>query len=193
MKAYQRLPEGYGQIREINLQKDKKTAAAVNGWAVVLMAAVLVTGSFFAPVTAFFDMSSFSGYFMRVFILLIAILVYMVLHELTHAAAMKLAGGGKVIFGFTGLYAFAGSHDDCFDKTAYRCTALAPVVVWGIIFGIMCAFVPDEQAWFPWFMQAANVGGAAGDLYVTLKLWNSPASILVKDTGVDMTVYDKTS
>ena len=115
---------------------------------------------------------------------------YIVLHELTHAVVMKAVGGGKVNFGFTGLYAFAGSREDYFDKTAYRCIALAPLVLWGIVFAAATVFVPRSWFWVVWFLQAGNIGGAAGDVYVTVKLWNKPASILVMDTGVDMTVFD---
>ena len=42
-----------------------------------------------------------------------------------------------------------------------------------------------------WFLQAGNIGGAAGDVYVTARLWKLPETLLVRDTGVDMTVYDR--
>ncbi len=115
----------------------------------------------------------------------------MVLHELTHAVVMKAVGAKKVIFGFTGMYAFAGSKEDYFDKISYRCIALAPLVTWGIIFGVLSVIVPREWFWIVWFLQAGNIGGAAGDIYVTAVLWHKSVSILVRDTGVDMTVFDK--
>ena len=40
-------------------------------------------------------------------------------------------------------------------------------------------------------MQIGNISGAAGDIYVTVRLWNEPSTILVRDTGVDMTVFNK--
>jgi hypothetical protein len=42
-----------------------------------------------------------------------------------------------------------------------------------------------------WFLQAGNIGGAAGDVYVTARLWKEPSTILIRDTGVDATVFDK--
>jgi len=39
------------------------------------------------------------------------------------------------------------------------------------------------------FLQITNISGAAGDIYVAAKFSRFPADILVKDTGVDMTVY----
>ena len=151
----------------------------------------LVAGHFIVSIRVFFDMDSFPMYFLRLGVVLLAYILYMVLHELTHAAVMKAVGAGKVVFGFTGLYAFAGSKEDFFDKISYRCIALAPLVVWGIIFAVLSLIVPREWFWIVWFLQAGNIGGAAGDVYVTAALWRKPSSILVKDTGVDMTVYDK--
>ncbi len=192
MKAYQTLPEGYREILQINLQKDKKTALKINLGATVVMILLFVLGHFIVPITEFHYMDSLSTYFIMVGVMLLGYVVYMVLHELTHAAVMKAAGGGKVVFGFTGMYAFAGSKEDYFDKISYRYIALAPLVVWGIILGVLCVIVPRAWFWVVWFIQVGNIAGAAGDVYVTAKLWNYPNSILVRDTGVDMTIYDLT-
>ena len=191
MKAYQNLPDGYREILQINLQSDKKTAKNLNLGGAIVMFLFLVAGHFIVSIRVFFDMDSFPMYFLRLGVVLLAYILYMVLHELTHAAVMKAVGAGKVVFGFTGLYAFAGSKEDFFDKISYRCIALAPLVVWGIIFAVLSLIVPREWFWIVWFLQAGNIGGAAGDVYVTAALWRKPSSILVKDTGVDMTVYDK--
>ena len=191
MKAYQSLPEGYKKVLHLNLQKDRKAAAKINFGGMMVMLIVLVIGHFIVPIREFFDMEPLSAYFIRLFVLVIGYIAYMVLHELTHAVVMKAVGGGKVKFGFTGLYAFAGSDEDYFDKISYRCIALAPLVVWGIIFGVSSLSVPKVWFWVVWFLQAGNIGGAAGDVYVTARLWKEPSSILVRDTGVDMTVYDK--
>ena len=71
-------------------------------------------------------------------------LVYIVLHELTHAVAMKAFGTKKVKFGYTGVYAFAGSND-YYTKGAYLIIALTPVVVWGVVLAVLNAIVPS--AW----------------------------------------------
>ena len=191
MKAYQRLPEGYTEHFQMNLQKDRKTALRINVGGAIAMVLLLVAGHFIVPISFFFSMEPIGLYFLRLGILIAGYILYMVLHELTHACVMKAVGGGKVHFGFTGMYAFAGSMEDYFDKIAYRAIALAPLIVWGIVFGILARYVPGEWFWVVWFWQAGNISGAAGDIYVTIRLWREPASILVKDTGVDMTVYDR--
>ncbi|MBQ1467531.1 MAG: DUF3267 domain-containing protein [Solobacterium sp.] len=192
MKAYQTLPEGYREILQINLQKDKKTALKINLIAVVVMILLFVLGHFIVPITEFQNNESLSTYFIQVGVILLGYVIYIILHELTHGAVMKAVGGGKVVFGFTGLYAFAGSKEDYFDKISYRYISLAPLVVWGIILGVLCVIVPRTWFWVVWFLQVGNISGAAGDVYVTAKLWNYPGTILVRDTGVDMTIYDRT-
>lgn len=191
MRAYHSLLDGYREVLQINMQSDRKTALKINVGAGIVNVLVLVAGHFIVPYTEFLNMSPVSAVFLRFAVMIIAYIVYMAMHELTHAAVMKAVGGGKVVFGFTGLYAFAGSREDWFDKTAYRCIALAPLIVWGIIFGFLAFLVPRSWFWVVWFLQSGNIGGAAGDVYVTAKLWHMPDTILVRDTGVDMTVYGR--
>lgn len=131
MKAYSSLPEGYKKILHINLQKDQTVALKINIGAVIAIIVLFFIGKQIMPGVNVLDMGFFKG-----IIFVISFLVYMVLHELTHAVVMKAVGGGKVVFGFTGLYAFVGSKEDYFDKISYRLIALAPLVVWGIILGI---------------------------------------------------------
>ena len=115
----------------------------------------------------------------------------MVLHEIVHGIAMKMCGTKKVRYGFTGLYAYAGS-DDYYDKKAYIFIALAPVVFWGVVLLIINLLVPIGWFWVVYFIQIINLSGAAGDLFVTAKFLRLPNDVLVKDYGVSMTVYSKT-
>ena len=189
MKAYQALPEGYHEILRMDLQKNKKDALIINGIGLAVMLIMGVGMHFAVPVTEIFDLEDGLGaYVLRFAVMCAGYAAYIVLHELTHAAAMKAVGGGKVRFGFTGLYAFAGSETDWFDKGAYRLIALAPLVVWGVIFGVLQGLVPRPWFWVIWLWQIGNVSGAAGDVYVTVRLWPKPRDILVRDTGVAMTV-----
>lgn len=65
------------------------------------------------------------------------------------------------------------------------------MVVWEIVLLILNFIVPMSWFWVVYFIQMGNVSGAAGDLYVTWKFSKLPKDILVKDTGVEMTVYSK--
>lgn len=191
MKTCENLPEGYRSAFTVNLQKDKKLAWRVNlGGALILV--VLVVGmSFFRSPAELFDMSQgFGRYTLRVVALLAGSFAYIILHEAVHGIVMKAYGCKRVRFGYTGLYAYAGS-EEFFGKKAYLVIALAPVVFWGIILAVLNGIVPNDWFWVVYWIQISNLSGAAGDLYVTAKFCHLPADIYVKDTGVEMTVYTK--
>lgn len=189
MKALTALPAGYREVCRIDLQKDKKLALLVNGAALLIGAAMIVPMHFRVSIAALFDLSDgFLPYLLRFLCLILGLTLYIVLHELVHAAAMRLSGTRKVNFGFTGLYAFAGSAD-YYDRPHYILIALAPIVVWGIVLGVLCAAVPPAWFWVVYFIQVTNISGAAGDLYVTYRMAKLPPDLLVQDSGVSMAVY----
>ena len=189
MKAIGVLPEDYGEIYSLNLQKDKRTAIIVNLLALAIAAVMAVSMNFFVPVTSFFDMSGgIVRYFLRLAALIVLMVLYMVLHELVHGIAMKLCGTKRVKYGFTGLYAFAGS-EDYYDKKSYIFIALAPIVLWGTVLAAINFFVPTEWFWIVYMIQLINISGAAGDLFAAVKFSRMPKNILIQDSGVSMRVF----
>lgn len=191
MKALNTLPDGYSQIYEIDLQKNKKKLLLVNGIAFIISVLMIVPMCFYIPITELFSFrEGMAQYLIRFGVLLGLLIIYMVLHELVHGITMKLCGTKKVRYGFTGMYAFAGS-DDYYDKKSYITIALAPVVLWGVVIAIVNFFVPREWFWVVYFLQIMNISGAAGDMYVTFKFAKMPKDILVRDHGVGMKVYSK--
>lgn len=191
MKRFQSLPEEYREIYSIDLQKNKKLSVLVNALALVIAALLTVPMMFIVPISPLFDMNNgYSPFLIRFATIGILTTLYMVLHEIIHGIAMKMCGTKKVKYGFTGLYAFAGS-EDYYDKKSYIFIALAPVVLWGIVLGIINIFVPTEWFWVVYIIQVINLSGAAGDLFVTVKFSRLPKDILVKDYGVRMHVFSK--
>ena len=191
MKAYERLPEGYAKIYSIDLQKNVKTAILVNLLAGVIAALMVIPVHFAVPIqTLFFPVSGVGELQIKTVVMIGAMILYMILHELVHGVAMKICGTKKVKYGFTGMYAFAGS-EDLYDKKSYIFVALAPVVFWGVVLLIINLFVPLGWFWVVYLIQIANISGAAGDFFVTVKFLKMPRDILVQDYGVGMTVYSK--
>lgn len=188
MKAVATLPDGYKEYYSIDLQKNKKVALFVNAAAIVIAVLLFVPMNFAVPISSLFIFDS--GYIIRFVALAFLSVVYMVLHELVHGIAMKSCGTKKIKYGFTGMYAFAGSND-YYDKKSYIYIALAPIVLLGIIIAIINFVVPVEWFWVVYFIQILNLSGAAGDLFVTVKISRFPKDILIKDYGVSMTVFSK--
>jgi len=192
MKAVEKLPEGYKEICSVDLQKNKKTALFVNVLAIVIAIVLAVPMHFAVPVSTLFSMEKgISDYLLRFAAILVLSVIYLVLHELVHGIAMKLCGTKKVKYGFTGLYAFAGSSD-YYGKGAYLFIALAPIVLWGVVIAVVNLLVPIEWFWVVYYVQLFNLSGAAGDLYVTVRFSKMPKDILISDHGVGMRVFSKT-
>ena len=189
MRSFSKLPDGFVEIYSIDLKKNKKAALLVNALAIIIGVALAIIGHFIVPITTLFSMDSgITMYMLRCLVLVISLILYIILHELVHGIAMKICGTKKVKYGFTGLYAFAGSND-YYDKISYIFIALAPIVVWGIILAVINIFVPTEWFWIVYFIQLSNLSGAAGDLYVTVKFSKMPRDILIFDYGVGMKVF----
>ena len=178
----QKLPMGYREVLSIDLQKDTKQALLVNGLAIAIAAVMLVVGFLLMPAFRIgADLPALVAF-------LACAVAYMVLHELVHGACMKLFGAKRVRFGFTGLYAFAGSSE-YFEKGAYIVVALAPLVVLGAVLLALNLIAGARHFWFIYLLQLVNVSGAAGDLYVSFRFLCMPKEILVQDTGVSMAVF----
>lgn len=190
MKAISHLPDGYRQIDSIDLQKDKKAAITVNALALLIGASMILGANLFVPITSLFTGSDSLTTGLRFLVLGVSIFAYLFLHELVHGIVMKALGTKKVRYGFTGLYAFAGS-DDYYDKSGYLTVALAPVLTFGILFAAVLPLVPREWFWIAYLLQVINLSGAAGDLFVTVRFVRLPGDIAVKDCGVSMAVYSK--
>ncbi len=188
-KATSVLPKGYVQYLSIDLQKDKKLALLVNGMAILIGAIMAVPMNFAVPIETLFDMEKgLDDYILRFGVLLVGMLAYIILHEAVHGVVMKLCGAENVKYGFTGLYAYAGSGD-YFPKRAYILIALAPVILWGGVLLALSLLVPVSWFWAVYIIQIMNISGAAGDIYVTVKFIRMPKNILVQDSGMAMAVY----
>ncbi len=189
MRAVESLPAGYREIYSVNLQKNKKIAIVLNVIALIIAAVMIVPMNAFVPISSLFSIESgLMNYFIRFFVFIVSMIGYMCLHELIHGITMKAFGTKQVKYGFTGLYAFAGS-EDYYDKKSYIIIALAPVVVFLFVLAVINVLVPLEWFWVVYFLQILNISGAAGDLFVTFKFSQMPKDILVQDSGVGMTVY----
>jgi hypothetical protein len=177
------LPEGYTLHETINLQKDRKAAVPVNGAAIVIMLVLLYIGYRIMP-----GLSEIQTGWPQYLVLFAGLVLYILLHEAVHGIYMRAFSGVRPHYGFTGLYAYAGS-DVYFSKRHYLRIALAPLVIWGILLAVLNALVPAGWFWVVYLIQIINISGAAGDLYVCVRFSKLPADILIQDTGVEMRVF----
>jgi len=176
------LPDGYREIKTVDFQKDKRLMAFVNAGAIAIVAAMFIVGHIIAPI-------SLSINLLRVLVAAIAIIAYIVAHELVHGVFIKIYSGKKAWYGFEGVYAYAGS-DAYFSKRQYVVIALSPVVLLGAVLLLLNILLP-QRFWVIYIVQMTNLSGAAGDYYMTWLMSRLPPDVLVKDEGVSMTIYSK--
>ena len=93
------LPEGYAEIKRVNLKKDKKLAVLLNIAVLIIAAALVPIGLAVTPI--YFSSIIESGYdfSIHMFILIFGIIVYMVGHELVHGIFIKKYSGKKAKYG----------------------------------------------------------------------------------------------
>lgn len=187
MKSYPTLPQGYVPFASIDLLRNKKQFWIVNGLSIALCVLMLIPPFLWGYSLFFGGDGSLSVSFLRLGAALVGLLAYIALHELTHGAVMK-ACGASVRYGYKVVYAYAGS-DAYFTRSAYFVIALAPVVLWGIVFAVLTACLPEHWFWVGWLWQLMNVSGAAGDFYCSIRILRAPRDTLVQDTGTAMTFY----
>lgn len=193
-KNYTReLPDGYRQVKTVDAG-EKRFAILMNLAAALLTAAVGVGGFFlkFAddPGSAFPDLSNvwlFEGW---LFAILVSLIVYIVLHELTHGIVYKILTGEKLTFGLKLSCAFCGVPDVYVTRKTALLSLLAPFTVFSVAFLVPFFLLSGPLSFAFLVLFSLHFGGCAGDLYDTiLLLFRLKGSLLMRDTGPRQTFY----
>ena len=190
MRSTWTLPEGYTQKYLIDLKDNKKQFWIVNGLSMAILLALAAV--FFQLMWAGFLELKGESLPWQLPVMALGMIAYIPLHELVHGLCIRRFSGKRANYGFTLVYAYAGS--DCyFNRHDYLIITAAPVVFWGIVFLLLLFLLPVSWRWVPYAWQVFNLSGAAGDFYVFYRLGKEPDTILCRDTGVRMAVFDRIS
>ena len=185
---YKTLPRGYRYAGTLDFMRSRKQMKAMLILSVALVAVPVAIGFLIAPVGPSWRLlcSRWYGFLL----LAAALFAYIPLHELTHGIVMYALSGVPPKYGLKLPYAYAGSTV-WFDRKSHVITALAPVVVWGILLQVAIALLPGEWFWPIWIVQISNLSGSAGDLYTAWALLRMEGDLLIQDTGVRMRIVKK--
>ena len=196
------LPEGYRQVKHINA-KDVKMGLLLNGIAF----AILLVGETIAVIPLIISavISILNGSFtmnidpistlIALVVFLVAMLVYVVLHELVHGIAYKCLTGEKLTFGLHWSCAYCGVP----NIYTYRRTALislvAPLIVFTVILipvTVFLYFVDPLYYFLSVCLLCCHLGGCSGDIYCTLLFLFKfrDKRILMRDTGPEQFIYE---
>ena len=189
-KSYEtELPEGYSEAYTVDAKKGK-TVLLMNLACFAITAAVIAIAWLIIKPKNYFENYDF----LHSIIFIVAMLLYIVLHELTHGAAYKLTTGRKLTFGFTLSVAYCGVPDIYVYRKAAMTALLAPFFVFIPVF-LIPSFL-FANAWDKFYCSvlfAMHIGGCVGDLYDTILYifkFRSPDT-LMRDTGPKQTFYTK--
>ena len=204
MKTYEtELPQGYVEAKVIDA-KSKTVGIVLNVIAAVVMVVTLVV-TWFALFGRydenFIDIWKNHILFeniwantLRAAIFAIAIVAYIVLHELTHGLMYKLLTKQKLTFGLTLTVAYCGVPNIYVYRKTALLSLLAPFTVFLPVFLVPMFFLNNNLDIILFaFMLGLHVGGCVGDLYDTflfLFKFRSPDT-LMQDTGPKQTYYIK--
>jgi len=191
---YKDLPEGYREVKVVDAKGDKKVSIIFTLMSLVLM--VLAA----APIFLAADMDAVSEsmrnrQFLAPYLVLLAgMIVYIILHELTHGIAYKSLTHQKLTYGFTLTVAFCGVPDIYTSRRTALIALAAPFVTFSVIL-IPLTIVMHSVSMIYYLafgiIFAIHFGGCVGDLYMMYLLffkYKDPRT-LMNDTGPKQTIY----
>lgn len=191
------LPAGYRQALYINA-KSAKFGIILNLIAFAVLVVVLAAAilSVYLSGRLSFELLKIEYVQMHVtyFVFIVAMVGYIVLHELVHGIAYKLLTGEKLTFGMSWSCAFCGvPHIFTYRKTAIV-SVIAPFAVFTFLFIpilVLLYFFSPLYYLIAAFIFGLHLGGCSGDLYVLYLLtakFKDPKT-LMRDTGPEQFFY----
>ena len=183
------LPPGYRYAGTLDFMRDRNRIKALLILSLALIVVPVIVGLLTVPVGPSWHLLASKWTMWPC--LGLALILYIPLHELVHGIAMFALSGVKPTYGLKLPYAYAGSTV-WFDKKSHIITALAPVVLWGIVLQYAIARLPQAWFWPLWIIQISNLSGSAGDLYTVWALARMKGDLLIQDTGVRMRIMRRT-
>lgn len=197
--ATRQLPEGYREIKELDLSKEFKTSLLLSIASLVLffVFGLLFLWLFqvlrpsFIEVQSGFSIIFFDreSPFMPLLVWAGIIFGMIFLHEAIHGLFFWLFTGDRPKFGFKIVYAFAGAPDWYITKFPYLIIGLSPFVILTIL-GFIIALIAPAAWLLPLLLFITmNASGAVGDIYAVFWLLFEPDNILIQDFGDKVKVY----
>ena len=181
---------GYKECTKIDLVKNKKEALLVNIYGIIIMVvmAVFIPLLIMGGIIEFNLETTFPLFFI---VLIISLILYIPLHEIVHGIVLKKYTDEKLSFGWKLVYAYCGSKEAVVDRKEYYAVALAPLLVFSVVFISLMVLNPSlSLVWY--VMEIMNVSGSVGDIYVSIKLRKEKSrDILITDSGTDMSFWPR--
>ena len=119
----------------------------------------------------------------------VATVVMITLHELTHGLFFWLFTREQPRLGFRLFYAYAAAPDWYIPRGQYFVVALSPLVLLTLVGFLLLWQLPIWIVPPLLFGMLMNAGGSVGDIAVILWLIAKPSGVLIRDIGDSISIY----
>ncbi len=191
---YETLPEGYRAVKVVDAKGDKKFSVIFTVMSMVLTVMAAVPIFLAADMAAVRDAMGSSRILVPYIVMLVGMIVYIILHELTHGIAYKALTHQKLTYGFTLTVAFCGVPDVYTSRRTALIALAAPFVTFSVLLIPLTIVMHSvSMVYYLAFgiIFAIHFGGCVGDLYMMYLLlfkYKDPRT-LMNDTGPKQTIY----
>ena len=187
--AYPGLPAGYDLYETLDMASDRAVFKRISWCSLIIAAVMIVFGHLAVSPSALFSIG-WLRVLLAACLTIVGMVVYVFAHEWVHGVFIRIFTGEPAKFGFKAGSGMAYAKSSWFfSRPAYIAVALAPVVVWGVVLGVLMGDVPAEYFWCLYAIQIFNISGAVGDIYVTWLVLRMPRGVLIYDEGVSMKFF----
>ncbi|MDL5350146.1 DUF3267 domain-containing protein [Microbacterium sp. zg-YB36] len=170
------LPAGFQADHTVSLRQ-KRYAFAVQ--TIFILASLLSVGAallFRLPLETAWPPA------ITILVTLLALLVYMALHELSHGVALQLMTGVRPTYALRFPFLTTGT-DAYLNRRTAVIAALTPVIVWGLVLFAALTTVPQDCRLTVYILLTLNFAGSAGDFVEVYVASRQPAGALIQDDG----------
>ena len=191
------LPDGYRQALYINA-KDKKFGIIFNFIAILVLIGVMIIAFHVLRVGGKLSLDilnvGIGGLGIAYLVFILAMLLYIVLHEVVHGIAYKVLTGERLTFGISWSCAFCGVPNIFTYRTTAIIAVIAPFALFTLLLipalVVLYFFSPLYYLIFA-FIFGLHLGGCSGDLYVLylLTFRFKDRKTLMRDTGPEQYFY----
>ena len=187
--AYPGLPAGYDLYETLDMASDRAVFKRISWCSLIIAVVMIVLGHLAVSPGLMLDGGGLHV-LLAAGLTVVGMVVYVFAHEWVHGVFIRIFTGEPAKFGFKAGSGMAYAKSSWFfSRPAYIAVALAPVLVWGVVLGVLMGDVPAEYFWCLYAIQIFNISGAVGDLYVTWLVLRMPRGVIIYDEGVSMKFF----
>ena len=176
------LPSHYKEHQIHDLKEDTKIALAIQ-----ILSCVVV--GFMVLIAFLLDKKKKNELILitKIILTVVLVFVYMVIHELTHGALIRIISKEKPSYSIRLPYLITGSNH-YYNKQSFLMILLTPVILWGFIVLVILMVLPDNFFMSLYVVFGLNFAGSSGDFVQAIMIKRLPHDTLIQDKG-DKTTY----